>query len=143
MTESQITRRIMARLKEFGGVLFKHADRFTAGVPDLSLTVHNRTWWFEVKLIDLPPHATTLPMNPRQFPALQLEFMRQLEGHSTDRAKYLIVIVYGGRVARLWVAEPTTVKAILDTGQGAPFVDQIDKFDEAFIRLERPLKGGS
>lgn len=32
-----------------GSVIFKHADRVTAGIPDLSVTWHHRTTWLEVK----------------------------------------------------------------------------------------------
>ncbi len=33
-----------------GGVIFKHADRVNAGVPDLSVSAYSRTIWLEAKL---------------------------------------------------------------------------------------------
>lgn len=33
-----------------GGVLFKHADALTTGVPDVSLTLNGRTSWWEWKV---------------------------------------------------------------------------------------------
>jgi hypothetical protein len=42
-----------ARLRLPGVVAFKHADRFTSGVPDISLS-WGRTAWLETKATDAP-----------------------------------------------------------------------------------------
>lgn len=40
--------------RKFGGRVFKHADGYTSGIPDLSVSMAGRTTWWEVK------HATPL-----------------------------------------------------------------------------------
>ena len=51
MTESTLTQQLIKRVKMdlHGAVVLKHADRFTSGVPDLSITWHGKTSWWEVK----------------------------------------------------------------------------------------------
>jgi hypothetical protein len=39
------------RLGLVGSVVFKHADRVTAGIPDVSVTWGGRTTWLEVKFV--------------------------------------------------------------------------------------------
>lgn len=53
MTEATLTSALTKTIRGYlvGSVVFKHADRFTAGVPDLSVTWMHRTAWVEVKLI--------------------------------------------------------------------------------------------
>lgn len=51
MTESQFTVRLKRDLAAAtGGLVLKHADRFTGGIPDLSVTVRGVTTWIEVKV---------------------------------------------------------------------------------------------
>jgi len=60
MTESAFTSRLLKALRSHAAlrdaVIFKHADRFSAGVPDFSVTVGCRTTWWEVKV---KPHVCT------------------------------------------------------------------------------------
>jgi len=51
VTEATLTRALVKVLRAGlpGAVVIKHADRFTAGVPDLSVTWGGRTTWLEVK----------------------------------------------------------------------------------------------
>lgn len=66
MTERTYTTRLVKRLRQAfpNAVVIKHADNFTGGVPDLSVTLGGRTWWVEVKvgdeLADCLRHVTTL-----------------------------------------------------------------------------------
>ena len=54
---------------------FKHSDRFTRGVPDVSVTVRAITTWFEVKLVN----------NKHLWDAIQVAHMQHLE-----RAAYIV-----------------------------------------------------
>lgn len=48
--ESQLTAALKKHLiNALGGVVFKHADAITAGIPDLSVTWNGHTSWVEVK----------------------------------------------------------------------------------------------
>lgn len=51
MNEATLKRKLVDALKEAmpGAVIFRHEDRFTAGIPDLSVTYADRTVWVEVK----------------------------------------------------------------------------------------------
>lgn len=52
-TESQQTRQLMVALAAAmpGAVVFKHADRFTCAVPDISVN-WGRTAWLEIKVAE-------------------------------------------------------------------------------------------
>lgn len=53
MTEAILVAGLVAALREGlpGSVVFKHADRTTAGIPDISVTWRYTTVWLEVKLV--------------------------------------------------------------------------------------------
>lgn len=46
--QSKLRRALQARLPK--AVIWKYADRFTAGIPDLSVTHEGRTTWLELKV---------------------------------------------------------------------------------------------
>jgi len=52
--ESKFTREIMKSLREHqllkDAVIFKHNDFYTAGIPDLTITINGLTTWFELKV---------------------------------------------------------------------------------------------
>lgn len=54
MTEASLTSALvkLAREQLRGAVVLKHADSFTYGIPDLSVTWHGKTTWWEVKFAD-------------------------------------------------------------------------------------------
>lgn len=72
MTEAQLTYRLtrMLRLRLPQATVFKHADGFTAGMPDVSISWEGHTVWVEVKLLN----------NKKLFEPLQLETLRRLRG---------------------------------------------------------------
>jgi hypothetical protein len=72
MTESDFTRKLKKRLEEMMSyaVIWKHADMFTKGIPDLSVTVDHRTTWIENKL----------STNKQIFEPLQYEQLRRVHG---------------------------------------------------------------
>lgn len=59
MTESELTKRLKKRIKERlpRAIVLKHADRFTAGIPDMSITLNGDTSWWEIKHITKPGPA--------------------------------------------------------------------------------------
>lgn len=52
MTEASVARSLIKALKVEmpGSVVIKHADQFTSGIPDLSVTWSGRTVWLELKV---------------------------------------------------------------------------------------------
>lgn len=54
MTESTLKAALVPVLKVVmpGAVVFRHEDKHTAGVPDISVTWRKRTTWLEVKYIN-------------------------------------------------------------------------------------------
>lgn len=51
MRENDISSALGRAFREVmpGAVVYKHADQFTAGIPDLSVTANGKTAWIEVK----------------------------------------------------------------------------------------------
>lgn len=72
MTEAEFTYKLTSKLRKLlpEATVFKHADGYTAGIPDFSLTIHGRTSWVEVKLIT----------NKKIFEPLQLATLKRLGG---------------------------------------------------------------
>jgi len=67
MKESDLSRALVKVLRAGmpDGVVFKHADTITAGIPDISVTWHGVTSWLEIKhahpsIIDRGIQALTL-----------------------------------------------------------------------------------
>lgn len=52
MTEAKFTKRLITEIKKEmpGAVVFKHADKFTVGVPDMSVSWGGVTTWWEIKV---------------------------------------------------------------------------------------------
>lgn len=54
MTESQFQTKLLRALRSHtalkNAVIFKHADRWSAGIPDFSVTLNERTTWWEIKV---------------------------------------------------------------------------------------------
>lgn len=82
MTESHFTRKLLRALRRTlpKSVIFKHADLFTAGVPDFSATFQGCTTWVEVKRYPATyvalGHLTIRPA--RDVTALQWETLYKL-----------------------------------------------------------------
>ena len=74
MTETQFTGKFVRALREHLGLAFivwKHADGYSAGIPDISISCSRDTMWIEAKLMS----------NPKIFEPLQLAILKKLEGH--------------------------------------------------------------
>jgi len=74
MTETQFTSRLTKALRKQLGpyhIVWKHADGYTAGIPDISINWGGNTLWIEVKLAS----------NPKIFEPLQVAMLRKLDGH--------------------------------------------------------------
>ena len=74
MTETQFTSKLVRAIRERlgpGAIVFKHADGYTAGIPDISISLGRNTLWLEAKLVG----------NPKFFEPLQLAILEKLDGH--------------------------------------------------------------
>jgi hypothetical protein len=91
MTESDYTRKVLKVLENFRGVVTKHSDRYTKGVPDLSATGYSQTWWCEIKVAEDKPGEQFPRYRERVMEDLvQFMLMRRLEKFSGGRAFYLM-----------------------------------------------------
>lgn len=86
----------------------KHADTFTAGVPDISVTHRRGIWWIEAKFFHEPNPAPSLMR--KKFDALQLAEMQLLRRESD--ALYLVGIRDKDRMT-LAVGDPEEVAQAL------------------------------
>ena len=79
MTEANFTLELLRELRRHlpNAVIFKHADGYTKGVPDFSITLRGLTAWFEVKLC----LGTQLTMRNKAFEPAQWETLRRLNGY--------------------------------------------------------------
>lgn len=87
MTEAQLTKKLIDYVRKElpQAVVFKHNDRVTTGIPDLSITCGGRTLWVEVKREgNWPPSA------------LQQEIVKRLQKAGTA------VYAYFYRVGAKW-----------------------------------------
>lgn len=88
MNEAQYTQKLLRELRgRLGsrGVVLKHADLFTAGIPDFSITVNGITTWFEAKRFEKNRIANTeygnrifLGHEQDDVDAIQWETLRRL-----------------------------------------------------------------
>ncbi len=86
MSESTRTRTLLTTLRGASDlVTLKHSDRFTTGIPDLSVTGHGRTSWLELKD---PPVKVDL-LNYVRESMSQLVTMCRLD-YPTGWAHYII-----------------------------------------------------
>ena len=82
MNEKQFSTNLV---KQFGlmrprGVLFKHADLCTKGIPDVSLTYSGQTLWLELKVLRRDAKKLCpVQLNRKEFSRLQLLIMTRLD----------------------------------------------------------------
>ena len=97
-TESYYTQALRGKLKAEipEAVIIKHSDRFSAGVPDTSVTYHGHTWWFEVKIVK---------NLGRWWKPVQHRFLARLNQQNDCRAKYIIIYC-----ERWYLLEPNDVE---------------------------------
>jgi hypothetical protein len=103
VTEAYVQTQVLTRLRAVmrSAFIVKHADKFTFGVPDISVTDNKLTSWWELKFADpgFDSHAT------------QREAMKKLErvGHC---ARYVIFDMHDeGRGRATYLVKPS----LLDT----------------------------
>lgn len=95
MTESDLARKVMSAFddKKDQFEVIKHADRFRKGVPDISVTGIQQTWWLELKIIEAPwmgPDDLVAKFRERVMEDIvQFMTMRRLSAKSGGRAFYL------------------------------------------------------
>jgi hypothetical protein len=75
VNEAYLKGRLVRILREElpGAVVFRHEDKFTPGVPDISVTWHGRTRWIEVKY--------DRPRSPAKLTATQHAALMALRGY--------------------------------------------------------------
>ena len=73
MTETQFTSKLIKELRQClpGSFIMKHADGYSAGIPDISISSGRDTLWLEAKLTS----------NPKIFEPLQFAILEKLHGH--------------------------------------------------------------
>lgn len=127
MTEGDLKRKLCKAVAQAmpGAVIFRHEDKFSAGVPDVSITWGGVTTWWEVKFE--PLGQTSRPTK------LQLYTLERLakQGHAG-------LILYrerkreGGKNSHVWLADndQDTVKTIpgYDHGTVARLINKVHLF---------------
>lgn len=100
MTERSVNESLIKVLRQelLGCVIIKHADRFTAGVPDMSVSWGGATTWLELKLLRT---GTVLG----QLPQAQLVMCAKLE-MATNRCW---IVVYDMKQKLTLIYRPTTL----------------------------------
>lgn len=60
MKETDLTTKLAERFRKTirNSIVFKHADSYTHGIPDISVTAHGHTSWWEIKYAN-PKFAST------------------------------------------------------------------------------------
>jgi hypothetical protein len=84
MNEARITAELLHFLRtKTRGLIIKHADQSTIGIPDISITCGHETLWLEVKLIK---YKRVKPMELRKivgFPGPQARTVSLLDFHGS------------------------------------------------------------
>ena len=126
MTEATLTRELLKVLKRKlpGAVIIKHADRFSIGIPDASITWAGTTSWLEVKYVrqGFRESGRTTRLSPHQFPTAQFVTMDQLAA-----AGHAIYLVYFDRRLTLW--HP---RAVLGSIRDGVLVLPHERWDEVY-----------
>jgi len=99
--EGSFTRHLKRKLEAHpllkSAVVWKHADRFSAGIPDLSVSIGARTIWFEIKV------------KPRELTKLQRYYLARLNSGAS-----LIIAEHNGKSASLTVGEYVSPRLLMD-----------------------------
>jgi hypothetical protein len=103
MTESSVSSPFMTLLRRElpGSVVVKHRDASMIGLPDCSVSWHQRTLWLEFKLINLPRSGVIDVLKIAEASPVQYEMMKKLCRQSFG-AFYIIFVKKAKRI-KLWV----------------------------------------
>jgi hypothetical protein len=105
MTEHDFARKVLDRVDAHFGrtdaTVFKHADRFTVGIPDISITTRGRTVWVELKAVTVHTCVYKRVMDDRA----QLVTMYRLE--KNGRSFYAVA---KGPIVEIWKASDLVVQ---------------------------------
>lgn len=121
MTESQLTGKLIkfVRVKRPDAVVFKHSDRTTVGVPDMSITCCGLTRWYEVKVEpNWPPTK------------IQVATMAKIQRASGGDGHYLRFFKHNGRWRMAVIDVPTLDKFYRGTGDHQTLNDDFANFVE-------------
>jgi hypothetical protein len=125
MTEGTITQDLLGYLKKYlpGAVVLKHCDRFTTGIPDLSVSFKGNTFWFECKYEDMGK-ATDMYVYRVLENKVQNETMRRLY-RETNKAWFLIwvkmrqqleLVVMSAEIGAQLAQDPNNFIIMMDRG---------------------------
>lgn len=104
MTERTLTTKLMATLKRGlrGTLILKHSDRWTNGIPDLSVSYLGSTFWFEIKFLRRGRKLTEIIDGTQTLVCHQLE-------NTTGRCWF---VVYEEHPKRTSIWQPRILGAI-------------------------------
>lgn len=124
--ESGLKRKLIARIPTPEFLVFAHSDLRKYGIPDLSISGHGRTTWWELK------HAT-----PR-FATKEIQEITCLRLAHTSFCRYVIYVERGGRKQTL-IVHPKEVFGKNGNVLGMPYEQCFEGFDHdqvtAYIKL--------
>jgi len=95
MTESEYSGKIVKYLRDMGNLTFKHCDRFTRAIPDVSSTGPMGTAWMEMKYLKRGEQFYDRAMEKKD------QYFNMLALSSLSRAFYVM-----GRGDKTWIFNP-------------------------------------
>lgn len=103
MTEATLKSALVRALRTLpNAVVFRHEDRFTHGIPDISITLHHATTWLEVKFA-----------NP-SFNSRGIQELTLLRLALVGTARY-VIYHQDGTEAKTYIVHPYDIGKRLDT----------------------------
>ena len=124
MSEKKFIRTAMEQLRREipEAVVIRHEDKFTKGVPDVSVTGFRRTLWLEFKWVPKLPFDklyNNVKLPKKTFPILQLHQMKKLS--NLGSARYVI----GSEAHEVFLMYPNDVEKAILTPKGIPIFNRI------------------
>lgn len=103
MTEATLKNDQVTFLRNLGGVVLRHEDRFTVGIPDTSWTLRNRTHWLESKFEKRTKDTFNFFEAMKKFKggAVQVETLRRLAHHGS--AYFVIYLHWRNQTCCLFI----------------------------------------
>lgn len=92
MTETEFTGTILKNLRTIhrDWIVFKHADKFTTGIPDMSVTADSsHTTWLEMKYFSIESNPTS-EFKPAKHLAIGVQMLTMAKIEARGNALYVI-----------------------------------------------------
>ena len=115
VNEAGVTRKLVTALIQHmpHALVLRHVVRFSAGIPDLSVSGGGRTTWWEVKLAN--PGCTSKEI--QQYICARL-----------DSANFCRYLIYELRTKNIWVVKPDHFTTWRQDGKAFPTMDAALEF---------------